>query len=132
MSDYEAVYKEKLPSKEVLKRTLSSMIVVAIILLSYSGAFEKLIKKTYIGKIDTKGIAYFDDSLERALYTFAVARGLNAVISVIQGTVVSGSPGGIGLQFSVGEILDPINDLLERFSWIMLFSTISLGIQNKT
>lgn len=29
----------------------------------------------------------------------------------------------------MGEVLDPINDLIERFSWIMLLSTVSLGIQ---
>jgi hypothetical protein len=28
-----------------------------------------------------------------------------------------------------GEILDPVNDLVERFSWIMLGATISLGVQ---
>ncbi|MDX2510558.1 MAG: hypothetical protein QNK25_00750, partial [Desulfobacterales bacterium] len=29
-----------------------------------------------------------------------------------------------------GEILDPVNDLVERFSWIMMGATISLGVQN--
>jgi ABC-type multidrug transport system fused ATPase/permease subunit len=38
-------------------------------------------------------------------------------------------PVGIGLNFKPGEILDPINDLVERFSWVMLASSASFGIQ---
>jgi len=67
--------------------------------------------------------------MARAAYTFALVRGLNGMISVIQGTEIAVSPAGIGLTLTVGEILDPINDLAERFSWVMLVSTTSLGIQ---
>ena len=61
--------------------------------------------------------------------TFAVARSLNGVISVAQGTEVAIEPAGIGINFAPGQILDPINDLIERFSWIMLASSTSLGLQ---
>ena len=39
-------------------------------------------------------------------------------------------PGGVGVNFSVGQVLDPINDLVERFSAVMLVATSSLGLQN--
>ncbi len=67
--------------------------------------------------------------MTRAVYTFAAARGINALVSVIQGTVIAVSPAGVGVTLGVGEVLDPINDLIERFSWIMLVSSTSLGIQ---
>lgn len=54
--------------------------------------------------------------MARAAYTFALVRGLNGVIALIQGTEVVVSPAGMGLTLTVGEILDPINDLAERFS----------------
>ena len=38
-------------------------------------------------------------------------------------------PAGVGVVFAPGEILDPINDLVERFSWIMLLASSSLGVQ---
>jgi hypothetical protein len=66
---------------------------------------------------------------QRALITFALARTLNGVISAVQGTEVALQPAGVGLTLTPGEILDPVNDLVERFSWIMLGATISLGIQ---
>lgn len=66
-----------------------------------------------------------DSSFKQALGVFATAKALNAVISLVQGTEV-GPP---GVTISIGEVLDPINDLVERFSWIMLASLTSLGIQ---
>lgn len=38
-------------------------------------------------------------------------------------------PAGVGLTISAGELLDPINDLLEQFSSLMLVATTSLGLQ---
>jgi len=69
------------------------------------------------------------EALSRALASFGLAKGLNMVISLIQGTELSFTPIGVGLTFSIGEILDPLNDMVERFSWVMLASTVSLGIQ---
>ncbi len=61
--------------------------------------------------------------------TFAVARGLNGLVSVIQGTEVNVSPAGVGATFAPGQLLDPVNDMVERFSWVMLMSSVSIGVQ---
>lgn len=81
------------------------------------------------GTVDEFGREYTDKGFKRALVTFAVARTLNGVISVAQGTEVAVQPAGIGINFTPGEILDPVNDLIERFSWVMLASSTSLGLQ---
>jgi hypothetical protein len=81
------------------------------------------------GRIDTLSSDYAEEALTRALVTFAVARTLNGVISTAQGTELSLEPGGVGINFSIGEILDPINDLIEQFSGIMLVAASSLGLQ---
>jgi hypothetical protein len=82
------------------------------------------------GRVDDLGRDYAADTLTRALLTFAVARALNGVISAAQGTELSLEPGGVGVNFSIGEVLDPINDLVERFSGVMLIAASSLGLQN--
>ena len=79
--------------------------------------------------VDEKAMQLLDASFDRAMVAFGLAKALNAVISLIQGTELSLTPVGIGLNFSVGEVLDPFNDIVERFSWVMLFSSISLGIE---
>lgn len=83
----------------------------------------------FAGTVDQKGEWYTEQAFNRALITFGVARGLNGVISVAQGTEVAIHPAGFGVNFTPGEILDPINDIIEQFSWVMLASTASLGVQ---
>lgn len=77
------------------------------------------------GVVDHAADSYAEDALKRALVTFAAARTLNGVISVVQSTEV-----GVGVTVSVGQILDPINDLVEQFSSVMLVAASSLGLQN--
>jgi hypothetical protein len=95
------------------------MTLVALLLLTLA----------FTGLIDKTGQEVTEAAFKRALLTFGVARGLNGAISVAQGTEISISPGGLGLNLTPGEILDPVNDLIERFSWVMLMSSTSLGIQ---
>ncbi|RXK13302.1 hypothetical protein CP965_05730 [Halarcobacter mediterraneus] len=75
--------------------------------------------------IDDNAKKLVDDSFTQALIVFGSAKALNAVISLAQGTELS-------LPFlvvAIGEVLDPINDLVEQFSLVMLASMTSLGIQ---
>ncbi len=59
----------------------------------------------------------------------AIARGFNGIISVAQGTEVAIQPVGVGVTLTIGEILDPLNDLVERFSALALIASVSLGLQ---
>lgn len=75
--------------------------------------------------IDDNAKRLVDDSFKQSVIVFGSAKALNAVISLAQGTELN-------LPFvivAVGEILDPINDLVEQFSLVMLASMVSLGIQ---
>ena len=106
-----------------------TLIWLVVAVLASSSALGVLLEKTPLVRLDQRAASYVEKTMARAAYTFAMVRGLNGMISVIQGTEVAVSPAGIGLTLTVGEILDPINDLAERFSWVMLVSTTSLGIQ---
>jgi hypothetical protein len=91
--------------------------LIAVIALSWSGILERTSHER------------LTRTLERALVTAAIARGLNGVISVAQGTEIAIQPIGVGVTISAGEILDPLNDLVERFSWLALVASASLGTQ---
>lgn len=103
----------KLPIRKLVISIIALLLVIVAIL----------------GVIDDEGEIYTNESFKRALITFGIARGLNGVISVAQGTEIAVHPAGFGVNFTPGQILDPINDLVEQFSWIMLASSASLGIQ---
>ena len=88
-----------------------------------------LLAGMYSGWLDEPAKEYTEQGLKRVLITYAVARGLNGLISVAQGTEISVEPVGVGMTFTPGQILDPVNDLIEQFSWLVLASGVSLGIQ---
>jgi hypothetical protein len=78
--------------------------------------------------IDMVAEQYTESGLKRALATFAAARTLNAVISVIRETSLSVEM-GVGASVNPGAALDPLDDLVEQFSEIMLLSTLSFATQ---
>jgi hypothetical protein len=88
-----------------------------------------LIPLAWLGPLDAAATRTVDDGLKRALISFAAARGLNAAISVVQGTEVSAAPAGMGVIFTPGQVLDPINDLVEQFSSLMLAASVAFGTQ---
>ena len=66
--------------------------------------------------------------LKRALITFAAARGLNATLSVFQSAQVSGQF-LVGGSISPGQVLEPLNRLIEAFSSVMLAVSVVFGLQ---
>ncbi|MEE4301366.1 MAG: hypothetical protein V2J24_18140, partial [Pseudomonadales bacterium] len=79
--------------------------------------------------LQQQGTLRIDAMFGRALATFAAARALDGAISVVQGTEVALQPAGVGVTLTVGQVLDPLDDLVERFSWVMLAATAALGTQ---
>ena len=84
---------------------------------------------SWLPVLDSKANEQIDDGLKRSLVSFASARALNAVISFAQGTEVSATPFGVGVTLTPGQLLDPINDMVEQFSKLMLVASIAFGIQ---
>lgn len=83
----------------------------------------------WLAPLDNGAAQHVETGLKRALASFATARALNAVISVAQGTEVSVQLAGLGPTFAPGQVLDPINDLVEQFSTLMLLASVSFGVQ---
>jgi len=76
-------------------------------------------------KWDNKTDQHINELLVNAGTAYGVSRGLNAVVSVIQESDINIVIGNLAL----GEALDPVNDIVEKFSHVMLMSITSLGIQ---
>lgn len=98
-------------------RWVLTLLLAGLVALAFSGGGERL-AEDYVGA-----------AFKRALVAFALVRAINAVVSVVQGTEVAIEPAGVGVILTPGEVLDPLNDLIERFSWVMLLATTSLGTQ---
>lgn len=91
-------------------------------------ALIAVIALSWLKPLDATAERQVDEGFKRAVASFAVARVLNGVISVAQGTEISIAPGGMGANLTPGQILDPVNDLVEQFSELMLIASVAFGI----
>jgi len=106
------------------KRTVTKSIIGILlsIALFYSSGVQ-------IPVLDSTADIYFKDSITKAGGSYGVCRVINATVSVIQESSVQLEPAGIGLSLAVGQIVDPINDMVERLSNVLVMSIASLGVQ---
>ena len=79
--------------------------------------------------LDSNADAYFRDSITKAGVSYGVSRVINATVSVIQQSSLELEPAGIGMSLAVGQVVDPINDLVERLSNVLVMAIVSLGVQ---
>ena len=99
------------------RRIALSILIVGAVGISWSRVF------------DDHAVGETRAAFKHALVAFATARALNATISVVQGTELALQPAGVGVIVTAGQVLDPLNDLVERFSLVMLVCAVSLGAQ---
>ena len=92
---------------------LKSLLIVTLLAMAFSHTLENFF------------LEYQEGSMKGALALYATTRALNAGISVLQGMDLN----AVVVSVSIGEVLDPLNDLIERFSWIVMMAIASLGIQ---
>lgn len=85
-----------------------------------------LILICWFGFIDQYAEEYINASIATSLVSFGIAKAFNATVSVLS-TITLQAPFVGSIQ--IGELLDPLNDLVEDFSTIMKYSISSLLIQ---
>lgn len=96
--------------------------------LTIAALVSTFVVLSWFGFLDALSQNYIDSAIVQSTVAFGVARGLNALISVLQSTEVSFQLGA-GVAVSIGEALDPVNDLVEQYSSLMKMSIGSLVIQ---
>ena len=111
-----------LTNKVIRKPTL-------VLLLLLSSALFYAASSYKIAISDDLADAYFSESIQAATIAYATARGVNAVVSVIKASELDLSPAGVGVTIAAGQILDPIDDMTERLSSVLVAAIASLGIQ---
>ncbi len=112
-----------------LRLAASAAILVLLAVLHVPALRPIIVENPLAARLDQAAEERIQAGLVRILGVYAVARGINAVVSVVQESSLDVSVLGVGGTVAAGEILDPVNDLVERFSWVLLASAVSLGIQ---
>ncbi|PJB78445.1 MAG: hypothetical protein CO090_06805 [Acidobacteria bacterium CG_4_9_14_3_um_filter_49_7] len=79
--------------------------------------------------LDSTTDGYFREALTKAAVTYATCRIINASVSIVKDSSVNLEPAGVGVTLAVGQVLDPIDDMAERVSDVVVTAITSLGVQ---
>ena len=79
--------------------------------------------------LDTRTDTYFAGAMTKAGLAYATCRGLNAAVSIIKESTLQLEPAGVGVSLAVGQVLDPIDDMTERLSDVLVTAITALGLQ---
>ena len=79
--------------------------------------------------VDARTAEYFSQAVTRTGLAYATARAINASVSVIKESNLQLEPAGIGVSLAAGQLLDPVDDLTERLSSVLITAITSLGVQ---
>jgi hypothetical protein len=102
---------------------IKSAVCLALALLS----FFMVLPESF--KLDQSAQDYFDSSIKQAGVAYASVRVINASVSVIKESQLQVQPAGVGLSLAVGQVLDPLDDMTERLSDVLVWSITALGLQ---
>ncbi len=109
--------------RETRRRIIRSTVGIALaIWLLFSSGLK-------VPGLDATADTYFQDAITKAGLAYATIRTINASVSIIKESTVQLEPAGVGLSLAVGQVLDPIDDMTERLSHVLVTAIVSLGVQ---
>ncbi len=104
------------------KAIRSSIGILTAILLFFSSGLT-------IPILDTTTDTYFSEAIVRAGAAYAACRAVNAAVSIVKDSTLQLEPAGVGVSLAVGQALDPVDDMTERLSDVLVTAITSLGVQ---
>lgn len=79
--------------------------------------------------LDRPADSALSKALSSTLVLFASVRGVDSVISALAGTELSLTPAGVGMTMAPGELLDPVNDLIEQLGEVLTWVLTLIGLE---
>ncbi len=104
------------------QKSIVSIVAIIIALLLFFTAGLK------ISFIDDKTDTYFKNGITKAGLAYATCRVINASVSIVKDSSLHLEPAGVGVSLAIGQALDPIDDMAERLSDVLVTAITSLGV----
>ncbi|MFH2093812.1 MAG: hypothetical protein ABIJ31_15740 [Pseudomonadota bacterium] len=116
-----------LPKGVMEKPIQAKMIRSGLALLLAIGLFA--VAGARVPVFEAKTDQYFYDAIKKAGVAYATCRVVNASVSILKESSLKLEPAGIGVSLALGQALDPIDDMTERLSDVLVTAITSLGVQ---
>jgi len=98
--------------------------------VSLLGPAEKGYRYVLSDRIYKSNVEYLDKSWDKAIIVFATLSGIKAMLHVIEGSTVDISPFGVGGSIELGDIVEPVLDVVD-FGWTATFISASTLMVSK-
>ncbi|SDU04175.1 hypothetical protein SAMN04487931_10442 [Desulfobacula phenolica] len=79
--------------------------------------------------LDSTADDYFREAISKAGVAYATCRLINSSVSIVKDSNLNLEPAGVGITLAIGQALDPIDDMTERVSDVIVTAITSLGVQ---
>lgn len=118
------LHRRRANMKQTMLRKISLSVggIIAAVLLFLSPGLK-------IPVLDRATDSYFREAISKGGISYAACRVINASVSIIKESNLHLQPAGVGLSLAVGQALDPVDDMTERLSDILVTAITSLGVQ---
>ena len=112
-------------TRAAIRANLPVILLLLIAGLGYGGALEWAASHGPLGAVQHDVVAYLDKSEAKAVEAFAVARTINAAVSLLKSADLS----AVVAQIAPLQVLEPVDDLAKQFSDVMVVSIVALQLQ---
>jgi hypothetical protein len=121
-------YSERQQTGHDMKSVKTGKIIASVfgILIALFLFFSSGLKIPFL---DASADAYFREAITKGGISYATCRVINASVSIAKDSSLQLEPAGVGVSLAVGQALDPIDDLTERLSDVLITAITSLGVQ---
>ncbi len=107
----------------IAQKAILSIVEIAIAILLFLSPSQKL------PLLDSATDTYFREAITKGGLSYATCRVINASVSIIKDSSLHLEPAGIGISLALGQALDPVDDMTERLSDVLVTAITSLGVQ---
>lgn len=82
-----------------------------------------------LGPLDVAADDWFEEAVISAGAAYATVRLMNGSVSVLKESELGLEPAGVGVSLAVGQVLDPLDDMTERLSDVIVAALVAIGVQ---
>ncbi|MDR2035023.1 MAG: hypothetical protein LBP89_10450 [Helicobacteraceae bacterium] len=125
LQEIEQIDKRAFWDSALFKKLFVSIALIALLIFSFWGAARERSFDYLFAPLDQKAEEYLERTLIKTAFTYASVRAAHAVVSLFKGTQVHPPFATI----SVGELLSPVLDMIEKLSDALMVAIASLGAQ---
>jgi ABC-type multidrug transport system fused ATPase/permease subunit len=110
----------------ITQKSILTIILICLSILLFFSSHLNIMNKLPV--LDKNADRYFTESITKAGLAYATCRVINASVSIIKDSSLHLEPAGVGISFAAGQAVDPIDDMTERLSDVLVTAITAIGL----